>query len=102
MTAKPELGVTITPTDYYYRRRLTLREQLPAIGVAVGAALAAFYVARVLIQRTPLVPARDIPTLGPLSPAGRSASVSLAPRKRGELEPSPTITRRAARRVDAG
>lgn len=100
MTAKPESGAPAT--DYYYRRRLTLREHLPAIGVAVGAGLAAFYVARLFVQRTWLVPQRDIPTLGPLSPEGRSSSVRVSPRRRGELEPSPTITRRAARRVDAG
>lgn len=101
MTAKPAFGAT-TATDYYYRRKLSLREQLPAIGVAVGAGLAAFYVARLLVQRTPLVAVRDIPTLGPLSPDGRSSSLRVAPSRRGELEPSPTITRRAARRVDAG
>jgi hypothetical protein len=101
MKAKPESGAP-TATDYYYRRQLTLREQLPAIGVAVGAALAAFYVARLFVQRTPLVPLRDIPTLGPMSPEGRSSSVRVTPRKRGELEPLPTITRRAARRADGG
>jgi hypothetical protein len=102
MTAKPEFGAPATATDYYYRRRLTLREQLPAMGVALGAAAAAFYVVRILLQRTPLVPVRDIPTLGPISPQGRSSSFRTAPRKRGELESSPTITRRSARRVDAG
>jgi len=40
--------------DYYYRRRLAGRDLLPAIGAAVGAGLAAFYVVRVLTQRTPL------------------------------------------------
>ena len=101
MTAKPAFGTT-TVTDYYYRRYLTLREQLPAIGVAVGAGLAAFYVARLLIQRTPLVPVRDIPTLGPLSPEGRSSSLRVAPPRRGQLASSPTIARRTVRRVDAG
>ena len=101
MTAKPELGAT-TVTDYYYRRRLTLREQLPAIGVAVGAGLAAFYVARLLLQRTPLVAVRDIPTLGPSHPGGGSSSLRVARSSRGALEPSPTITRRTTRRVDAG
>ena len=101
MTAKPESGHSVA-TDYYYRRPLSLREQLPAIGIALGAGLATFYVARLFFQRTWLVPLRDIPTLGPLSPEGRSSSVRIGPRKRGELEPSPTITRRLARRVDAG
>ena len=40
--------------EYYYRRKLRLRELLPAIGIAVGAGLFAFYVARLLLQRTPL------------------------------------------------
>ena len=101
MTAKPAFGA-VPATDYQYRRQLTLRDQLPAIGVAVGAGLAAFYVARLLIQRTPLVRARDIPTLGPLSPDGRSSSLRAGTPRRGELVPAPTITRRRVRRVDAG
>ena len=101
MTAKPESGDSAA-TDYYYRRRLTLRELLPAVGVAVGAGVAAFYVARILVQRTPLVAVRDIPTLGSMSPEGRSSSFRVAPKRRGELAAAPTITRRSARRVDAG
>ena len=42
--------------DYYYRRPLTGRELLPALGAAVGAGLATFYVVRVLTERTPLAP----------------------------------------------
>jgi len=41
-------------TPYTYRRRLEPRELLPALGVAVGAGLAAFYAAYVFLQRTPL------------------------------------------------
>jgi hypothetical protein len=67
-------------SDYYYRRQLSLRDQLPAIGVALGAAAAAFYVARLLIQRTPLDRVPDIPTV----------------RARG------TTARRHARRPDGG
>ena len=33
------------------------RELLPALGIAVGAGLFAFYVARILLERTPLVAA---------------------------------------------
>ena len=40
---------------YYYRRSLGLRELLPAVGIAAGAGLAAFYVARLMLQRTPLL-----------------------------------------------
>ena len=101
MTAKPEAAATVA-TDYYYRRKLTLQEMLPALGIAVGAGLAAFYVARLFEQRTPLVTMRDIPTLGPLSPDGRSLALRARPRDRRELASAPTITRRSVRRVDAG
>lgn len=40
--------------EYSYRRQLGLRELLPAVGVAIGAGLFAFYVTRILLQRTPL------------------------------------------------
>lgn len=40
--------------EYYYRRRLTVRELLPAVGIGIGAAAVAFYVAKVLFERTPL------------------------------------------------
>jgi hypothetical protein len=40
--------------EYYYRRPLRLRELLPAIGLGIGAGLFAFYVTRLLLQRTPL------------------------------------------------
>ena len=45
-------------TEYVYRRRLDGGELLPAFGVAALAGLAAFYVARIMIQRTPLRPER--------------------------------------------
>jgi hypothetical protein len=40
--------------EYSYRRPLRLREMLPAIGIGIGAGLFAFYVTRLLLQRTPL------------------------------------------------
>lgn len=40
--------------EYYYRRELGLRELIPAIGVAIGAGLFAFYITRLLLERTPL------------------------------------------------
>lgn len=43
--------------SYTYRRPLRGRELLPAIGVGIAAGLAAFYVARIMLQRTPLQPA---------------------------------------------
>ncbi|HSJ64959.1 MAG TPA: hypothetical protein VK922_13795 [Gemmatimonadaceae bacterium] len=39
---------------YYFRRRLTLTENLPAIGAGMAAGAVVFYVARLLLQRTPL------------------------------------------------
>jgi hypothetical protein len=39
-----------------YRRPLSGRELLPAIGVGVVAGFAAFYVARLFAERTPLLP----------------------------------------------
>ena len=43
-----------SPTGYYYRRELEIRELLPAVGAAVGAGLVVFYIARLFLQRTPL------------------------------------------------
>jgi hypothetical protein len=44
------------PPTYYYRRPLALREMLPALGVGLGVGVAAFYVARLMLQRTSLEP----------------------------------------------
>ena len=98
-------------SDYHYRRALTLPELVPAFGVALGVGAAAFYVARLFLQRTPLVPMRDIPTLGPVRERKpRSAAWHLrgaggAPSARAALPPlapPPTIRRRPVRRADAG
>ena len=43
--------------EYTYRRPLSVRELIPALGVGVAAGLAAFYIARILLERTPLDPA---------------------------------------------
>lgn len=40
--------------EYYYRRPLGLSELVPAIGLAIGAGLFAFYITRLMMQRTPL------------------------------------------------
>lgn len=39
---------------YYYRRSLNARELAPAIGAALGAGLATFYLVKLFIERTPL------------------------------------------------
>ena len=49
---------------YYYRRRLTIAEQLPAVGAALLVGTAAFYLARLLLQRTPLEPDDRIAQVG--------------------------------------
>lgn len=51
--SQPRADSTYRP-NYFYRRHLSLVEVAPAIGVAVGAGVAAFYVARLFLQRTPL------------------------------------------------
>ena len=48
---RPELPAA----SYYTRRPLGLAELAPAIGAGVGVGLAVFYVARLFLQRTPLV-----------------------------------------------
>ena len=56
MPRKPPLVRHDYPVpEYVYRRRLEPRELLPAVGAAVGVGLAAFYVARLFLQRTPLL-----------------------------------------------
>lgn len=47
---------TVRLEGYVYRRRLRGSELLPAIGVGVAAGLTAFYVARLFLERTPLLP----------------------------------------------
>jgi hypothetical protein len=41
---------------YVYRRPLNGPELLPALGVGIAAGLAAFYVTRLFLERTPLLP----------------------------------------------
>jgi hypothetical protein len=64
--------------EYYYRRPLGIRELLPAIGVAVGAGLFAFYITRLLLQRTPLRVERGAGRPGP-SPKTRKLERSARP-----------------------
>lgn len=52
---RPSRTASDERAEYYYRRPLGLRELLPAVGIAVGAGLFAFYITRLLMQRTPLV-----------------------------------------------
>jgi hypothetical protein len=49
--------------SYYYRRRLSGRDLLPAVAIGVGVGFAAFYIARLLAQRTPLLAVSEAPRL---------------------------------------
>jgi hypothetical protein len=60
-------------SPFYYRRSLSAGELLPALGIGVAAGLVAFYLARVMTQRTPLVREHDQPAPRP----------SRVPRSRG-------------------
>ena len=52
MSATRDPRRTSAGSNYYYRRRLGAWELLPAIGIGIGAGLTAFYVTRLLLQRT--------------------------------------------------
>ena len=41
---------------YVYRRTLDARELIPALGAGIVTGLVAFYVARLFLERTPLLP----------------------------------------------
>ena len=58
---------------YTYRRALNGGDFIPAIGAGLAVGAAAFYIATLFLQRTPLVP-------GPLEPVGR-----LAPKRRSGM-----------------
>jgi hypothetical protein len=47
------VAVDVDP-KYYYRRSLTVRELMPALGAAAAAAVAKFYVVKLFMERTPL------------------------------------------------
>ncbi len=55
---------------YVYRRPLEARELIPAIGAGLVTGLAAFYVARLFLERTPLLPEER--RLGKHHASGRS------------------------------
>jgi len=62
-----------TRTEYVYRRTLAARELLPALGVGVGIGAIAFYVAYLLLQRTPLDPG-TLPAIAPSKRLTRGAA----------------------------
>lgn len=68
------------PATYVYRRELELTELLPAVGAAVATGLAAFYIARILLQRTPLIPEGEMVVASETAHTGRRP---IPPRPRG-------------------
>lgn len=72
MKQRREEAPVVAPR-YTYRRDLKAAELIPALGAGLAVGVAAFYVATLFLQRTPLVP-------GPLEPTER-----LAPRRRSGL-----------------
>ena len=46
-------------SHYSYRRSLSARELLPALGIGIGMGAVAFYVAKIFLERTPLEVAPD-------------------------------------------
>ena len=62
-----------TRTEYVYRRTLARRELLPALGVGIGVGAIAFYLAYLLLQRTPLDPG-TLPATAPSKRLTRGAA----------------------------
>lgn len=74
MSANPEPR-GIARESYVYRRQLSGRELLPALAIGVGVGIAAFYVARLFAQRTPLL---DDEQSSPRAPRIRTRSAGVA------------------------
>jgi hypothetical protein len=55
MPAKSDPRAEPAGSRYFYRRSLSAGALLPAVGLGVVAGVAAFYVARLFLERTPLV-----------------------------------------------
>jgi hypothetical protein len=62
MVAKSAPRIESKGSKYYYRRSsLNAGDTLRALGIGVAAGLAAFYLARIALQRTPLIASDDAP-----------------------------------------
>jgi hypothetical protein len=66
--------------EYTYRRKLRASELIPAFGAAAGLGLAAFYVVRLLLQRTPLLPRTATPDALPEPRPSRPRSTPIETR----------------------
>jgi hypothetical protein len=56
MLAKSDPRDKLGGSEYFYRRSLSGRALVRAIGVGIAGGILAFYVARIWMQRTPLAP----------------------------------------------
>jgi len=74
---------------YTYRRDLSGKDFIPAIGAGLAVGAVAFYVATLFLQRTPLVPGPLEPTgrLEPRRRSGARVSDDLPPRREGSRPP---------------
>jgi hypothetical protein len=61
---------TTARDGYVYRRTLAGKELIPAIGAGIVTGIAAYYVAKLFLERTPLLPEER--RLGRQLPAGRA------------------------------
>ena len=61
MPAKSDPREEFAGSEYFYRRSLSVRENLPAMAVGAAVGLAAFYIARLFVQRTSLTPSVVVP-----------------------------------------
>ncbi|MBC7790622.1 MAG: hypothetical protein H7Z74_11800 [Anaerolineae bacterium] len=55
MSELPSRSADLPAATHYYRRDVSARELMPAIGAGVFAGIAAFYVTRLFLQKTPLI-----------------------------------------------
>ncbi len=55
MLAKSDPRVPLEDSDYFYRRELSVVGLVPAVGVGIAVGLAAYYLTRLHLERTPLV-----------------------------------------------
>jgi hypothetical protein len=75
MPAKSDPRV-VAVDNYSYRRSLSVRELLPAVGVGLAAGALVFYIARIMLERAPV-------TVEGLSRSARTKPPRVLPGPRG-------------------
>ena len=55
MPAKSDPRARLEDSDYFYRRELSVVGLVPAVGVGIAVGVAAYYLTRLYLERTPLV-----------------------------------------------